>query len=80
MIHILIGSAWRPKWIMDADIKGFFDNISHEWLLSHIPMNKAILNQWLKAGALDMVKGESLESSAGVPQGGPISPIITNMA
>lgn len=43
-------------------------------------MDKAILNSWLKAGALDMWKNESLESNAGVPQGGPISPTIANMA
>jgi len=38
------------RYIMDADIKGFFDNISHDWLMKNIPMNKYILNQWLKAG------------------------------
>lgn len=43
-------------------------------------MDKAVLNSWLKAGALDMRKNESLESNAGVPQGGPISPTIANMA
>jgi RNA-directed DNA polymerase len=64
---------------MDADIKGFFDNISHEWIIQNIPMNKRILKEWLKAGALDMKKSESLDTDAGVPQGGPISPTIANM-
>ena len=36
--------------ILDADIQGCFDNISHDWMLSHIPMNRAILKKWLKAG------------------------------
>lgn len=80
MTHLLIGSAWRPSWVMDADIKGFFDNISHDWLLKNIPMDEHILREWLKAGAIDMVKDESLESVSGVPQGGPISPTIANMA
>lgn len=42
-------------------------------------MDRAILHEWLKAGALDMETGEFLESGAGVPQGGPISPTIANM-
>jgi RNA-directed DNA polymerase len=36
--------------LLDADIKGFFDNISHDWLLKNIPMNKIILEKFLKAG------------------------------
>jgi RNA-directed DNA polymerase len=65
---------------MDANIKGFFDNISHDWLLANIPIDKAILREWLKAGAVDVVKQEELESTDGVPQGGPISPTLANMA
>ncbi len=80
MIHLLIGSAWRPSWVMDADIKGFFENISHDWLLENIPMDQHILREWLKAGAIDMVKDENLKAVSGVPQGGPISPTIANMA
>jgi RNA-directed DNA polymerase len=37
-----------PVWILEGDIKGCFDNISHDWLLENIPMNKAILKKWLK--------------------------------
>jgi RNA-directed DNA polymerase len=63
---------------MDADIKGFFNNISHKWLLDNIPMDKHMLKSWLEAGALDMVNREEIATIAGVPQGGPISPTIAN--
>lgn len=79
MIHNVIANPYGPTWVMDADIKGFFDNISHEWILRNIPMDQRILKEWLKAGALDMKKGESLDTDSGVPQGGPISPTIANM-
>jgi RNA-directed DNA polymerase len=64
-------------WILEADIKGCFDNISHEWILKHIPLDKKILKQWLKAGFLE--KKQWFPTEAGTPQGGIISPIIANM-
>ncbi|EEX3419083.1 group II intron reverse transcriptase/maturase [Escherichia coli] len=76
--HMTLNKAGSPKWIMDADIKGCFDHISHEWLLKHIPMNKRILNRWLKAGVVDM--GELKKTEEGTPQGGIISPTLANMA
>src|SRR5436309_8384406 len=42
-----------PQWILEGDIKSCFDKISHEWLLAHIPMEKAMLKKWLKAGYRD---------------------------
>lgn len=65
------------RFILEADIKGFFDNVSHEWVMKHIPMNKKILKEFLKAGLLD--KAIYHETTSGVPQGGIISPIIANM-
>ncbi|WP_256584218.1 reverse transcriptase domain-containing protein, partial [Pseudomonas sp. GW460-13] len=40
------------QWILEADIKGCFDHISHDWLESNVPMDKAILRKWLKAGVV----------------------------
>src|SRR4051794_21221994 len=40
----------RCRWILDADIKSFFDRISHPWLIDNIPMDKEVLGKWLKAG------------------------------
>ncbi|MEQ1969329.1 group II intron reverse transcriptase/maturase [Xenorhabdus nematophila] len=66
------------RWILEGDIKGCFDNISHEWLLANIPMDKQILHKWLKAGYME---GGNVHSTiAGTPQGGIISPVLANMA
>lgn len=69
----------QDKWILDADIKGFFDNINHEWLLKELflhPDLKKLLNQWLKAKILD---GKVYtDPTSGTPQGGIISPTLAN--
>ena len=67
-----------PEWVLEGDIKGCFDNISHEWLVENIPMDKSILKQFLKAGFI--FKGELFPTEDGTPQGGVISPILANMA
>nr|WP_319392076.1 group II intron reverse transcriptase/maturase [uncultured Desulfobacter sp.] len=69
------GSA---QWILEGDIKGCFDHISHDWMIEHIPMNKRKLNQWLKSGYLE--KDVFYPTAEGTPQGGIISPTLANMA
>lgn len=66
------------QWILEADIKECFDRISHDWLLKNIPMDKNILQKWLKAGFMD--KTILHPSESGTPQGGIVSPILANMA
>ena len=66
-----------PQWILEGDIRSCFDAISHEWLEHYIPMDKAILRKWLAAGFMD--RGAFHKNEAGVPQGSPISPALTNM-
>jgi RNA-directed DNA polymerase len=68
----------NPAWILEGDIKGCFDNISHEWLLGHVPMDKAILRKWLKSGYLE--KEVFYDTVSGTPQGGVISPVLANIA
>lgn len=64
-------------WILEGDIRGCFDNISHEWMLQNIPTDKRILRQWLKAG---FVENRTLfPTKAGTPQGGIISPTLANL-
>jgi len=66
-----------PKWVLEGDIKGCFDNISHQWLIDNIPMDKSILKQFLKAGYV--FERHLFPTEAGTPQGGIISPILANM-
>lgn len=68
------GSA---QWILEGDIKGCFDNISHEWLVKNVPMNKGILRKWLASGFSE--KGQWYPTEAGTPQGGIASPTLANM-
>jgi len=65
------------QWILESDIKGCFDNISHEWLIEHIPMDTSVLKQFLKAGFI--FNRHLFASDRGTPQGGVISPILANM-
>jgi len=65
------------KWILEGDIRGCFDAISHDWLKNHIPMDQSILGQFLKAG---FVFDQKLyPTDRGTPQGGLVSPILANM-
>lgn len=67
-----------PAWILEGDIKGCFDHISHEWLLDNIPMDKEILGKFLKSGFMD--SGNFRDTEEGTPQGGTISTVLCNMA
>lgn len=71
-------SGPNPQWILEGDIKSCFDRISHDWLLAHVPMDRVILQKWLKAGYLD--KCVLHETTDGTPQGGIISPALANCA
>lgn len=66
-----------PEWILEGDIKGCFDHISHEWLLENIPMDTQILEKWLKCGYMETRK--LFPTDEGAPQGGTISPTLMNM-
>jgi RNA-directed DNA polymerase len=66
------------QWILEGDIKSCFDRISHQWLLSNVPMNKTILAKWLKAGFID--KNVFSPTVTGTPQGGICSPVLANLA
>src|SRR2546425_5763472 len=67
----------KTQWILEGDIKSCFDEISHEWLLAHVPMDKVILRKWLKAGFME--KHILYPTEAGSPQGGICSPVLANL-
>ena len=72
----LLSPQTAPVWILEGDIKGFFDNINHEWLCRIVPMDRTVLRKWLKAGVID--RRQLMATEAGTPQGGIISPCLAN--
>jgi group II intron reverse transcriptase/maturase len=70
--------------LVEADIKGFFDNLSHEWLMRMLAERiddepfLRLIKKWLKAGVLD-TDGKVLRPESGTPQGGIISPVLANV-
>ena len=71
------------NWIIDADIRGFFDNIDHEWLVKFLEHRIAdrrllrLLKKWLRAGVSE--DGKWSPSTVGTPQGAVISPLFSNV-
>jgi len=74
----------RYKYVVEADIKGFFDNLDHDWLIRMLEErieDRALLGlirKWLRAGILDTT-GAILHPVTGTPQGGVVSPVLSNV-
>ena len=73
----VLAKRYAPVWILEADIKACFDEISHPWMLNNIPMDKVILEKWLKSGFME--NGQFYPTKQGTPQGGIASPTLANM-
>jgi group II intron reverse transcriptase/maturase len=73
----------KVNWLLDADIRGFFDTLSHEWLVKFIeqriadPLVVRHIQKWLNAGVME--EGKRMEQIEGVPQGGSVSPLLANV-
>ena len=73
----------RVNWILDADIRGFFDNLDHEWMMKFMEHRVAdnrilrLIRKWLKAGVSE--DGEWSETKVGTPQGAVVSPLLANV-
>lgn len=77
-LHRWLSRNCSPQWILEGDIKGCFDHISHEWLLDNVRIDKHILGKWLKSG---VVFNKLLQPVVeGIPQGGIISLTLANAA
>ena len=74
---IWLSRSDSPSWVLEGDITGCFDNIDHDWLLRHVPLDKRMLTQWLKSGFID--RRRLFPTVAGTPQGGIISATLCNM-
>ncbi len=73
----------KVNWVLDLDIKGFFDGLSHEWLVKFVEHRIAdrrvvrLIQKWLNAGVLE--DGKRIRSEEGTPQGGSASPLLANV-
>ena len=74
---ISLSQKSSAQWVFEADIKSCFNQISHDWIVEHIPLNRTMLRKWLKAGFME--KKKLFPTAKGTPQGGIISPTIMNM-
>ncbi|MDE3075866.1 MAG: group II intron reverse transcriptase/maturase [Chloroflexota bacterium] len=73
----------KVSWVLDADIRGFYDTISHEWLVKFVEHRIGdkrvvrLIQKWLRAGVLE--EGQWTGSEEGTPQGGSASPLLSNI-
>jgi group II intron reverse transcriptase/maturase len=81
---LYVGLLTRPvNWVLDVDIRGFFDSIDHGWLVKFIEHRIAdrrvvrLIQKWLKAGVLE--DGKRMRTEEGTPQGGSASPLLANI-
>ena len=87
--HQALDALWvgimrkKVNWILDADVRGFFDNLSHEWLVKFIEHRVAdrrvlrLIGKWLRAGVSE--DGDWAKTEVGTPQGAVASPLLANI-
>ena len=73
----------KVNWVLDCDILGFFDNLSHDWLIKFVQHRVAdrrmlrLIQKWLKAGVME--EGQWKNTEMGTPQGSVVSPLLANI-
>ncbi|HYU47035.1 MAG TPA: group II intron reverse transcriptase/maturase [Terriglobales bacterium] len=87
--HAALDALWvgimrkKVNWILDADVRGFFDNLSHEWMVKFIEHRVAdrrilrLIQKWLRAGVSE--EGKWSKTEVGTPQGAVASPLLANI-
>lgn len=87
--HQALDALWmgiftkKVSWVLDADIRAFFDTLNHEWLVKFIEHRIAdrrivrLIQKWLSAGVLE--DGKRIQSEVGTVQGGSVSPLLANI-
>src|SRR5262249_3681712 len=87
--HDALDALWvglkrrRVNWVLDLEVRGFFDNVSHEWLVKFLEHRVAdrrvirLIQKWLKAGVSE--EGEWGGEAVGTPQGAVVSPLLANI-
>lgn len=76
--YLVLARARSAQWVLEGDIVSCFDRISHDWLLTHVPLDRVMLGKWLQAGYMEQAIFHPTEE--GTPQGGIISPVLANLA
>jgi len=76
-LFVVLAQPGAAQWVLEGDIKGCFDHISHEWMLKNICTDTEVLAKWLRAGYVD--EGKLFPTEEGTPQGGIISPVLANL-
>lgn len=75
--RMLLARPSSAVWVLEGDIQGCYDHISHAWMLAHLPTDATVLAGWLRAGYVE--KRRLFPTTEGTPQGGIISPVAANM-
>jgi RNA-directed DNA polymerase len=87
--HDALDALWvgitrkKGNWVLDADIRGFFDHIDHEWLVKFVEHRMGdrrvvrLIQKWLPAGVLE--QGKWIDTEEGTPQGAVLSPTLANL-
>jgi RNA-directed DNA polymerase len=76
--------CWRKDWVIDLDIKGFFDNLDHDLMMKAVRFHSQekwihlYVERWLKA-AIQHKDGDPVQRDKGTPQGGIVSPLLANI-
>ncbi|MBR6180564.1 MAG: group II intron reverse transcriptase/maturase, partial [Prevotella sp.] len=76
-LHRWLSRKESPEWVLEGDIKGCFDHISHEWLVRNVRTDSEILRKWLTSGVI--YNRLLTPTTEGTPQGGIISPTLANI-
>ena len=76
-LHRWLSRRESPEWVLEGDIKGCFDHISHEWLVRNVRTDSEILRKWLSSGVI--YNRLLTPTTEGTPQGGIISPTLANL-
>src|SRR4030095_13590091 len=80
---LYVGLEKKVDWVLDGDIRGFFDGLDHQWLIKFVEHRIGgqrvlrLIRKWLNAGVLE--KGQWTRSEEGTPQGGSASPLLANI-
>jgi len=77
-LHTTLNHRGCSEWVLDADIRGCFDNLDHAALLKQVPVFTTTIRRWLTAGVVEL--GTVAETETGTPQGGIASPLLANIA